>query len=289
MVGSIRRWITFFLCLTGLTAAVHADQPTLTWVYWNGTEPLCWDDHGTPRGLEVEIAEKVCARLGIKVNHQFYPWLRAQALVESGQADMMMTTPNDARFAYALFGKEMTLPNYWTLYVRKDNFAMIERAKKFTKLEDLKPYRLTDFLGNGWQSTYMRKEDGYNLDSQVNSISAVPTMLLGNHVDIIINSENWIDWWAAKEGIASQIEKLDVTLPNTRFHFVAMVSRKSPWAAKGILRAFDQELANLKKSGEWVAILKKYKDPYASGKPFKTMIDDSKYLKDYDSYPIYKP
>ena len=165
---------------------------------------------------------------------------------------------------------------------------MLDKAKKFTKLEDLKPYKLADFLGNGWQSAYMKQEDGYQISGQVTSMSRVPLMLTTGHADLIINSENWIDWWADKQGISSEIEKVDVVLPNTRFHFVAMVSRKSTWAEKGIIRAFDEELKKMKQSGEWLKILQKYKDPYGAGKQFKTQIDDTKYLVDYTNYPKYR-
>lgn len=277
------------LFLTGLALRASADAPVVTWVFWQDCQPLCWEEFGTPQGLEVEIAERVFARLGIGIVCKFYPWARAQKMVESGEADMMMTTPNDGRFKYAYFGKEMTLPNYWTIYVKKGRVDLLKKAAGFTRLEDLKAYSLADFIGNGWQAAYMKTEDGYAISSQVGTMAMVPLMLANGRVDMIINSENWVDWWAEKQGISGQIEKVDTVLPNTRFHFVAMLSRKSPWVDKGILRAFDEELRKMKKTGEWLQILSKYRDPYASGKPFKTQIDDSKYLVEYDKYPVYKP
>jgi len=266
-----------------------AEAKAIKWVFWQDCQPLCWEEGGVPMGLEVEIAQKVFQGLGLSIVCEFYPWARAQKMVETGEADMMMTTPNDGRFKYAYFGKEMTLPNYWTIYVKKGRADLLKRAGSFTKLEDLKPYSLADFIGNGWQAAYMKIEDGYNIASQVPTMAKVPLMLASGRVDMIINSENWVDWWAEKDGIADQIEKVNTVLPNSRFHFVAMLSRKSAWVDKGILRAFDEELTKLKKSGEWMRILRKYRDPYASGKPFKTQIDDSKYLADYDKYPLYRP
>lgn len=283
-------FLVLLLLLLSVTSTLFAaEQPTLTWAYWEGAEPICWEENGVPKGLEVEIAEQVLKRLGIKVIHKFYPWARAQKMVETGEADMMTTTPNDARFKYAIFGKEMTLANFWTIYIKKGNVELKKKAESFTKLEDLKPYKLADFAGNGWQSAYMKAEDGYNIAVQVPSMKLVPQALVNDRVDMIINSENWVDWWADKLKITNQLEKINVELPNTRYHFVAMVSRKSPWASKGIIRAFDEELKNLKQSGEYTKILKKYRDPYGFGKAFKTQIDDSKYLTNYNSYPIYQP
>lgn len=283
-------FIIFVLMIFVLSSTLFAvEQPTLTFVYWENAEPFCWEDNGVAKGIEVETAEKTLSALGIKVIHKFYPWARAQKMVENGEADMMMTTPSDSRFKYAIFGKEITMPNYWTIYVKKGNTELKKKAESFTKLEDLKPYRLADFNGNGWQAAYMKPEDGYNIAVQVYSMEMVPQALANGRVDMIINSENAMDWWANKLGISDQIEKVNVVLPLTRFHFVGMVSRKSPWAEKGIIRAFDESLKKLKKSGEWVKILKKYKDPYGSGKPFKTQIDDSKFFTEYNTYPIYKP
>ena len=91
------------LILSFCAYLVAAEAPTLIWAYWSDAEPICWEENGVPQGLEVEIAEKVLTNLGIKVKHVFVPWARAQKMVETGEADMMMTTPNDSRFKYAIF------------------------------------------------------------------------------------------------------------------------------------------------------------------------------------------
>ncbi len=290
MTKTIRLTLILSLTLVVLSATlVAAEQPTLTWVYPDDSEPFAWVENGVPKGSEVEIVEKVFSRLGIKVNHKGYPWLRAMKMVELGEADMMMTTPNDGRFSYAIFGKEWTEVNFWTIYVKKGNAELKKKVEGFTRLDDLKQYRLADFAGNGWQTSYMKQEDGYNIAVQTATIQQLPQVLASGRVDMIINSEKSMDWNIEKLGLAGQIEKVNAELPGTRFHFVAMVSRKSPWAQKGIIRAFDEELKKVKQSGEWIQILKKYKDPHGLGKPFKTQINDSKYLADYNNYPVYKP
>ena len=119
----------------------------------------------------------------------------------------MMTTPNERRWEYCVFGKEIVVPNYWNVFVAKDNPEMIEKAKKFKKLEDLKPYTLIDFIGNGWSESFMK--DGYNIH-RVPRLEQIPLMLAMKRADLIINSLNWINWWAEKKGLKDELVEIDV-------------------------------------------------------------------------------
>lgn len=124
-------------------------QPEIKVVFMEDLEPLCWEENGEPMGLQPEIAQYVLSKLGIKTQYLFLPWARAQHMVENGEADLMMTMPTRTRFEFAIFGKEMTTPNYWNFFINKNNLTLLEKAKYFRKLEDLKPYLILDFIGNG--------------------------------------------------------------------------------------------------------------------------------------------
>lgn len=268
--------------------ATAADPTPLTIVFMEGLEPLCWEENGKPMGEQPEIAQYVLAKLGIKAKFLFLPWARAQKMVEDGEADLMMTTPNKARFAFAVFGKEMTTPNYWNIFVKKDNTAIIEKARKFEKLEDLKPYSVLDFIGNGWTGAYMKASDGYKIDLAPKMAQLVQKLATGRG-DLTINSSTSVNWFLHKQNLVDKVEEIDLAIPGTRFHMTFQVSRKSPWVDKGLVKALDIELKKMKDSGEWLKILQKYKDPYASGRPFKSLLVTDEFYKDYDSYPTYKP
>lgn len=277
------------------TEAMAGEGPAVVkWVYMADAEPINWEENGIARGLEVEIVEHCLKKLNIKVVHRFLPWKRAQKMVESGEADAMMTTPTPERFKYAVFGIEHTLANYVNLFIRKSNTEMIEKARGFKKLDDLKPFKLIDYIGNGWTAAYMKKEDGYNIQ-EVAKLEQIPKLLLAEErCDLTINNSAWIRWWAEKKGVMEKIEEIDIDWPNTRAHFVFMVSRKSPWIMKGLIRAMDEELKKMKESGEWLKILKKYKDPHGLGKPFQTHLNEqylnkNGFYEQYYSYPVYKP
>lgn len=283
----------FIFFLFPLFTAGAQAEPTLTLVYMADAEPINWQENGTARGIEPEIAQYVCDRLGIKVVHEFYPWARAQEKISTGEADAMITTPTPKRFQYAVFGREIILPNYLNIFIRKGNSVMAAKVKSFSRLEDLKPYNLIDFTGNGWSASFMKKKDGYNIH-YVTRLEQLPVMLALDRADLLINSSSWINWWASKKGVSDQLEEHDIDWPWTRFHFVFMLSRKSEWVKRGLIRAFDEEIKKMKESGAWQEILRKYKNPHGLGKPFQSMLDaeyEQQYgfYSDYANYPMYKP
>ncbi len=132
--------------ISGTPVLAVAEPQTVIWAYMADAEPINWEENGIAKGVEVEIVSHVLGNLGINVIHKFYPWKRAQVNVEYGKVDAMMTTPTAARFKYAIFGKENVLPNYWNLFIKKGNIRMAKAVRSMTKLDDLKPFRLVDFI-----------------------------------------------------------------------------------------------------------------------------------------------
>lgn len=279
--------IILALLLASSTLIQAAEKRTITWGYMQGAEPMNWEENGVAKGIEVEVVQYIMDQLGIEVEHKFYPWSRVQQYVKQGKIDGMMTTPNGGRFQYSVFGKEVAMPNYWTVFVKKDNYQMIEKIKEFDSLEDMKPYDLVDFIGNGWSAAFMPKEKGYNI-THVGSLSQLPRLVAGGRCDFLINSSNWIWWWAKKNNVADQLKEIEVDLPMTEFHFTMMISRKSPWLDEGIIKAMDEELRKMKANGVWKEILRKYEDPHGHGRAFNTQLVTDKFYTDYDNYPEWK-
>lgn len=135
--------------------------------------------------------------------------------------------------------------------------------------------------------------EGYTIHN-VARVEQVPLLLANGRHDLAINSSSWLNWWAEKQGIEDQLQEIEVGWPWTRFHFVFMVSRKSPWAKKGLIRALDTEIAKMKKTGKWMELLKKYKNPHGYGKAFQSHLDQAYenrhgFYEEYDNYPVYTP
>lgn len=183
--------VSFGMCASGIVQlageqmAFAAERPVIKWVYMADAAPINWQENGVAKGIEVEIVQQICDNLGITVIHKFYPWLRAQEMVKSGDADGMMTTPTPTRFEYAVFGKELAVPEYWNLFIKKGNTNIAEQIPLLKSIEDLKRFRLLDFLGNGWSEAYMK--EGYTI-SKVPRIEQIPVMLAAGREDLSIMS-----------------------------------------------------------------------------------------------------
>lgn len=281
---------TVMLCCIG-TGKLYGAKPVVKWVYMADAEPINWQENGVAKGLEVDIVEHIFNKLGIQVLHQFYPWARAQLMIKQGLADGMMTTPTPQRFEYAIFGKENVLPNYWNIFIKKGNERIAEKIPALTKLEDLRQFDLLDFIGNGWTDTFMN--EGYSI-SRVAKVEQIPFMLANGRHDLAINSSTWINWWAEKQEIKDKLQEFEINWLWTRFHFVFMVSRKSVWSEKGLIRALDEEMKKMKETGIWTELLKKYKNPHGYGKPFLSHLDQvyekkHGFYREYEKYPVYTP
>jgi hypothetical protein len=128
--------LTVFFMLI-FSVSFGEEHPDLTVVFMSGLEPLCWEENGKPMGEQPEITQYVLSKLGIKAKFLFLPWARAQKMIEDGTADLMMAMPSKARFKFSVFGKEMTSPNYWNIFISKDNARMMKNAKNLNKIETL--------------------------------------------------------------------------------------------------------------------------------------------------------
>lgn len=281
--------------IAGFHSAGFAEdaRPVVRWGYMNDAEPINWLENGQPKGIEVEIVQECMDRLGIRVIHEFYPWKRAQMLLRDGSLDGIMTTPTSERFGYAVFGREITYPLYKSLFIRRGNSELETTVRGFTRLENLKPWRLIDYTGNGWAAEYMKKEDGYAID-YVTRFDQIPKLLAAGRYPLCICNASFMRWWGTKLGVMSEMQEIEVDWPNTRAYYVFMVSRKSPWMNKGLVRALDDEIRKMKASGKWAAILKKYRDPHGSGRPFRTdrggqYSGRGGFYNGYESYPVYRP
>jgi polar amino acid transport system substrate-binding protein len=256
--------------------------------------PFCFENqNGKISGIQPEIVQYIADKLNIKVKHELYPWGRSQIKVKHGHADAMLTTPTPERFEYAIFAKEETCPQIWNLFIRKNDIKMKKAIPSINSLKDLKQYNLIDFIGNGWTQTFMKKSDGFTNIHFVPDPASISLMLVKNRGDLVISSSTLINYHSKNQGIRDQLKEYQINWPWTRFHQVIQVSRKSPWAKTGIIKAIDEATRKMKEEGVYMEILKKYNSPVADGYSFKSQLDDSYiekhgFYKDYENLPEYQ-
>jgi len=144
--------------LAGLAAAgiairgARAETSPLRIVYYATFPPLCFEQDEKMQGILPEILGKAAKDAGIDVAHQGFPWARAQAMVQNGEADAFCTNPTDERRAYALFTE---LPAYVapvSLFYSADNPRRAE-IEQIRTIDDLKTVKQGDYNGNGFAET----------------------------------------------------------------------------------------------------------------------------------------
>lgn len=202
-------------------------------------------------GILVDIIdEAIQTRLGIQLRHEGYPWARAQALVEGGVADAFITVPTEKRSAYTEVGQEPILQFKLFIATTKDN-PNLEQLKKVTTIEELKPFRLVDYHGNGFAQ---KKLQGFNVE-WVPEIPAVYPFLAAGKADVMLTSERGI---ADMEKLGYQDEIIVLPQPLYNLSFHLCVGKKSTY--KSILPKVDEALRGMKVDGTSQKLTNRYSD-----------------------------
>ncbi len=149
---TLRAFLLLFLCFLG--SGLQA-QEALKIVYFNDFAPFSWQGPQQMQGIYVDILhEALVNRMKLDVNHQGFPWARAQALVKAHKADGFITVPTEQRSVYTSFSEDvLSLPT--SIFVRKSH-PEFTNMKKINSIAQLKGYVLVDYVGNGWASNALK-------------------------------------------------------------------------------------------------------------------------------------
>ena len=100
------------------------DAPPIVFAGDQDYRPLSFLDGGEPRGLDVEVAEALGAKLGRKVRVELLDWVIAQEAVRTGSADVLLgmsvTEERKASFDFSVAAFE----HEFVLFVRSDGLRI---------------------------------------------------------------------------------------------------------------------------------------------------------------------
>ena len=221
-------------------AAPAPEDPFRT-AYFETYRPLSFVDGGAMRGILVDVLEEVLGRrLGLRCEHEGYPWLRAQRLVEVGQRDAICTIATPERLAYAVAASEPVITAPTCIFVRGDNprAATFAQARNLDELRELKP-SVISYIANGWAKN---KLGGFDVAGSGDFNSAIK-MLIARRGDIMIENVLVMSYVLARTpgGDAVQL------LPNRmdRADFQLLIGKSSPHVQRSaqiakVLRLFKQ-------------------------------------------------
>jgi polar amino acid transport system substrate-binding protein len=106
--------------------------------------PVMWKHNGTLTGIAAELAETICAELGVPFKFIPLPWTRALYNAENGAVDMI---------AGAYINKDRQRYMDYSLPFMKDPgvvFVMKEKSFPFKELKDLTGKKGVTMLGYSW-------------------------------------------------------------------------------------------------------------------------------------------
>lgn len=187
------------VCLIPVSSSVYADDKTIVLAHETSWPPHYGKDL-EGGGYTVEIVREALKRVGYTLEAVWLPWKRAQMEAARGDYDGLgasyYTEERAIKFAYSD-------PVATTEIVF---FKRTEETIEYSKLEDLKPYKIGTGFGYGYPETFakadLQKIEAYEAKTNI-------TRLLNKRIDLIIESRQTILFYLKQE-YSDQINSLEV-------------------------------------------------------------------------------
>lgn len=166
-------------CLPALCA--DKDAP-IRMGYFDSYAPFSFrDDKGAMRGALVEGMALVGRNAGYRLDHQGFPWARAQAMVENGSLDGFCTTITKGRLVYADFAPTPIVSVRFGIYHRADDLRPLE----IRSVADMRAFRHGNFIGAGYPKENLEPDQMQWLKDE----ETVLRMIDAGRLDIYVEGE----------------------------------------------------------------------------------------------------
>jgi len=204
--------------------------------YGNDYAPWSWGSFDAVQGLAPDLIKALLGRvLKQNLSHQGSPWKRAQALVESGQADLLCTapTPNRLRYVSASQLPVFKTSNHFYISKKSPLLKQLLQAKTSGELFAIKPQFVT-YLSSGWASQHLA---GQNVHFSPNMITSLQ-MLASGRVDVMLENQLVTNYCARQLQLSSHISPSNIAVDEINFHI--LIARTSPFI--GLMPQIDAHM-----------------------------------------------
>ena len=244
-------WIISLIAFVSPLVAQASDQPAFRVVYFDNYAPYSWrDESGNMRGIFIDILDEVIGkRLQRAVEHEGFPWARAQKYVRSGEYDAMIAPITEERASYTDISELAVLTSRMALFTRASHpeISVFENTRS---LVDIRTYNFVTQLGDGWAAEnleQMKVQYAKDLDT-------VLRMLSQGRADLFVEVAEVTHWNMRNLNLGAEIVEVDgVTIEETPYHL--MISKKS---SQQLLAEFDASLRQFIADGALGKLLEKY-------------------------------
>ena len=206
---------------------------------------------GSVWGMRVDTVNFVADHLAIAVRHDAFPWARAQAMVESGEADMFCAARTPERETYALFTETRIIPSPIGAYYYADSPKASQIAQVKTR-DDLRGLTIVTYLGNGGAEKFYGGADLRMLPTAELALRA----LVAGRADVFIDGTSFAPWAIKSIGLNDVIKGHALITPSS-FDLHLGIRRSHPQAAP-LIADFNAAIDMAWKTGDLGRILSAY-------------------------------
>lgn len=137
-------------------------------------------------GIFIDVMDELLVkRLGLSVEHEGFPWARAQQRVKEGLADALISVATEERRAYTVPTREWVTQGKLAMFVRADE-PQRARLATIKGIAELKGFNIGTYLGNSWvKSKFADIEVNYVVDR-----NSALKMLQAGRLQVVVDAAN---------------------------------------------------------------------------------------------------
>lgn len=195
---------------------------------------------GEVHGILPDVLTPMLAALPkLSVRNAAYPWRRAQAVLQSGDADAICTFASEERKGYAYFNKLPLTVLRPELFYAENNPRRAEIERTASK-EELKAFALVDQQGNQWAEQNLAV---YPNVQWVGGHDIIFRMVANGRADVHVSLSPIVTRWRLKKlGITSGVLSRPAPFVAAEVPFHLGIRKTHP-RAEAILAEVDKRLA----------------------------------------------
>jgi polar amino acid transport system substrate-binding protein len=229
-------------------------QDAVKWVFTDYPPANYQSEDGHFKGFFHDIVLEVFNQgLGLRVDIAVFPWKRCQKMVETGEADIMVTVPTTLRLEYSLTHTRPIWIKRRILYT----YGGHPRMNEIEQLNGLAAvrnggYKVISYLGNDWT-----KREVQNSGIPViyaTSVDGMYRMLAAHRGDLVIEEKSLADPRIADLGLSKRIVETKGVGSKSGFHI--LVSKKSAFADR--ISQIDREVEAMRSRHRFEQIFSNY-------------------------------
>lgn len=207
------------------------------------------DAEGVVVGLGPEIVRLIARRLGHTVRFELYPWPRAQAMVASGKADILVAPYRTAERQRSMgFSRLPFFQDQVVFYGRADSAVPWQGD-----YGGLAGQRIVILNGWAYGAAFDRARPALDV-SVANTVESGLRMVAHRHVQLFASNRRDTEPVLARLGLVGQVVMLPVPLDRQDAYFAFPPGR---WHDE-FRQAFDGQFQQMVDSGEWRRLLQRH-------------------------------